>query len=77
MGAPFQVASLSADIDDLLPAVEVCVLCAAQCEAESEAISKTAKSIAEDVQRVDSPTAICLPHLRLLLAAIEDFEPDP
>jgi hypothetical protein len=59
-------------IEDLVSDPEGCAMCAVHARAEAEAISVTTRRLSKDAQSLDALSAICLPHLALLAAAIED-----
>ena len=63
------------EIHALLPGQERCVLCNVRSKAEFEAISNLASRFAEnDARTLSSLSAICLPHVAMLSAAIQDID---
>jgi GTP-binding protein EngB required for normal cell division len=75
-GAAALPADAAAGVKALLPTRESCVLCRALDEAESEAVASLAgRFAAEAPERVlNSLSAICVPHLHRLAAAMDDGE---
>jgi GTP-binding protein EngB required for normal cell division len=67
-----EVGGIARAIEDLASNPEGCAMCAVHAMAEAEAISVTARRLSKDLQSFDALSAICLPHLALLAAAIED-----
>jgi Dynamin family len=66
-------ADLCASVEALLPQTETCVLCRVRAAAESEAITVVAGRLqANPNQALPSLSALCLPHFRLLAAAVSD-----
>jgi hypothetical protein len=49
-----------------------CIMCTISAQAEAQSVALTAASLEEDPRRVDTLSAICLPHLGMLLAKIDD-----
>jgi len=65
--------SLSAEINALLPSKESCVLCRTCAQAEEEAVAAIVDRLKRQVDGdLDSLSAVCLPHLRLLAASVGD-----
>jgi GTP-binding protein EngB required for normal cell division len=64
-------ADLCASVEALLPQAETCVLCGVRAAAESEAITFVAGRLqANPDQALPALSAFCLPHFRLLAAAV-------
>lgn len=67
--------SLALQIEALLPARETCPLCRLCANTESEAVSLVAARFSEDARNaLNGLSAVCLPHLRLLIASLDDPE---
>lgn len=67
--------SLPAGIKALLPTEETCVLCSVHAKAETSAIALIVDRLKKEPKNVlHSLSAICLPHLRLLVTLIDDDE---
>lgn len=67
--------AVSAAIGTLLPQPETCVLCSARANAETEAVELVAARLQQEPdQTLGSLSALCLPHFRLLSAAVTDPE---
>jgi GTP-binding protein EngB required for normal cell division len=49
-----------------------CILCEVRSRAEAEALESTAQRLAEHAQAVNSLSAICIPHLAMLVALVQD-----
>lgn len=56
---------------DLLAHRDDCPMCAVRAEAEAQAVARTAARIQANPQEIQSLSAICLPHLSMLLATLE------
>ena len=64
-----------AKLEATLPTQKTCVVCAVQTKAESEALVCIASSLRNDREATSSlRSAICLPHLRMLVALLDDPE---
>lgn len=67
------VNSLASNIWGLLPTEQTCVLCRVRAKVETEAISLIVDQFDKDHENaLNSLSAICLPHLGLLIASIDD-----
>jgi small GTP-binding protein len=65
--------SLAAEIGAQLPTADTCVLCVEQTRAEKEAVARLAAKLNDTPDQVwGSFSAVCIPHLRLLAAAVDD-----
>lgn len=65
--------SLSWEMRGLTPTKETCDLCRVCAQAETEAIASIAGSLKQDPDDgLNSLSAVCLPHLRGLIAAVDD-----
>lgn len=62
----------SPELHDLLSTRDGCAMCTLRAEAEAEAVSRLAGRIRKAPQQIDSLSAFCLPHLAMLLGAIDD-----
>jgi GTP-binding protein EngB required for normal cell division len=62
------------EIEDLASNPGGCAMCAAHARAETAAISATAGRLSKDRRILSTLSAICLPHLAKLTAAIEDHD---
>jgi small GTP-binding protein len=69
----FERESLPRRLLTLLPSEDSCALCRVQAKAETEAISVLARRLeTHQVGAIESLSAICLPHIAVLVASIED-----
>ena len=67
--------ALLAKIQGLLPTRENCALCGIRDKAEMEAVEAVAKRLVEDAKRtLNSLSGICLPHLAVLAASVQDAD---
>lgn len=67
--------ALASQIHSLLPTRQTCQLCRLCAETESQAVVLVAQRFSEDARKaLEGLSAVCLPHLRLLTAALTDEE---
>jgi GTP-binding protein EngB required for normal cell division len=60
------------EIEELGSNSDLCAMCAVQDEAERKTISSIARGLTKDPRTLKALSAICLPHLAVLAAAIEN-----
>lgn len=66
-------ASASSAMEELLPTEASCALCEVRAKAEAEAIARIADQFRREAQTaLCSRSALCLDHLRLLIASLDD-----